>query len=375
MNPTSPTNSERQEVLLGFGYTAREAPFLVTAALHGGYFLRRQFCQFIGKEAGGTANALIEKLLGRKHASVTVGCNNTKLYHLCSRPFYAAIGEEDNRNRRERPPFAIKNRLMGLDFVLAHPENRYLATEREKVECFTATLGIEQRLLPTKRFTSQKTKDTTDRYFVDKYPIFVPLESTSQAVSFCYVDEGMVTGSRFDSYLEQYRSLFCALTQFHVIYAADRDRSFRLAERQFERFLTELNGAATGRTIDPHIRRMLDHFEARSLYEAQQFESFDRAKLIQLRNDREEFRSPKYEALYQRWKTDGEAAIVAPLSAKHRHHRGVNGTFSTHLFAQNYDVFGAAPRASVGPEARGAGRRPHLSKVSGWSSAQRAEET
>ena len=76
---------------------------------------------------------------------------NTKLYHLCSRPFYAAIGEEDNRNRRERPPFAIKNRVMGLDFVLGHSENHYLATEREKVRYFTETLGIDLAALPTKQ--------------------------------------------------------------------------------------------------------------------------------------------------------------------------------------------------------------------------------
>src|SRR5262249_50926730 len=157
--------------------------------------------------AGGTAANLLEKLLVRKHATLATGCKGTKIYHLCSRPFYAAIGEEDNRNRRERPPFAIKNRLMGLDYVLAHPDKRYLATEREKVEYFTITLGIAIAALPTKRFTSEKSRGTTDRYFVDKYPIFVQqagTENGSAAVSFCYIDEGVITGSRFSSYLRQY---------------------------------------------------------------------------------------------------------------------------------------------------------------------------
>jgi hypothetical protein len=82
------TMAQRAEALKGFGYTDREAGFLAIAALHGGYFLRRQFPEFIGKELGGTAAALIEKLLARKHATVAAGCNNTKIYHLCSRPFY-----------------------------------------------------------------------------------------------------------------------------------------------------------------------------------------------------------------------------------------------------------------------------------------------
>ena len=173
MTPVLPTPAERVTALQDFGYTEREAAFLLTAALHGGYFLRRQYLSAIGTQSGGNAAALIDKLLALKHASVAVGCNNTKLYHLCARPFYAALGEEDNRNRRERPRFAIKNRLMGLDFVLGHSENTYLVTEREKVDFFTGTLGVDRSLLPVKRFTSQQSKATTDRYFVDKYPIFI----------------------------------------------------------------------------------------------------------------------------------------------------------------------------------------------------------
>src|SRR5207302_5859554 len=90
-------NEQRARELIRFGYTEREAAFLCLAALHGGYFLRRQVCAFIGKQACGTAAALIEKLLAQKPANVAVGCNNTKIYHLCSRPFYAPLREEDTR--------------------------------------------------------------------------------------------------------------------------------------------------------------------------------------------------------------------------------------------------------------------------------------
>ena len=113
---------------------------------------------------------MVEKLIAQKHAVAISALNNTKIYHLGSRPFYTAIGETDNRNRREHSPRAIKNRLMGLDFVLAHRDYRYLATEREKVDYFSGTLGIPLSALPCKRYISLKTPSTTTRYFVDKYP-------------------------------------------------------------------------------------------------------------------------------------------------------------------------------------------------------------
>jgi hypothetical protein len=39
---------ERSRALAYFGYTSRQAHFLTLVALHGGYFLRRQYVQFTG---------------------------------------------------------------------------------------------------------------------------------------------------------------------------------------------------------------------------------------------------------------------------------------------------------------------------------------
>ena len=188
--------AERVEVIKGFGYNEREAAFLCRAALHGGYFLRRQYADFMGKETGGTVNALAEKLLEHNHARTLMALNNTKIYHLRSRPFYTSIGEPDNRNRREHAPAAIKTRLMGLDFALANPEHRYLATEREKLNYFSETLRIPLSDLPWKRYVSRKLRSTTTRYFVDKYPIFLKESGEAEpvaTVSFCFVDPGSTT--------------------------------------------------------------------------------------------------------------------------------------------------------------------------------------
>src|SRR5437899_2634403 len=92
------TDSNRLRALTRFGYTEREAEFLSRAALHSGYFLRRQYGQFLGQENSGTIAQLIEKILEREHSEVITYQQKTHIYHLCARPFYAALGQSDNRN-------------------------------------------------------------------------------------------------------------------------------------------------------------------------------------------------------------------------------------------------------------------------------------
>src|SRR5581483_9084528 len=108
----------------------------------------------------------------------------------------------------------------------------YLATEQEKVTYFNGTLGIPFEELPCKLFRSPTSEISTARYFVDKYPIFLPQESTlSPVVSFCFVDEGLVTESHFQSYLGQYSSLLRRLPAFRLIYVAALEAPFKAARR------------------------------------------------------------------------------------------------------------------------------------------------
>src|SRR5712692_8304105 len=342
MSSRSMSSAERIEALKGLGYSEREAAFLCLAALQGGYFLRRQYCDFIGKQIGGTAAALVEKLLAQRHAVAISALNNTKLYHLGCRPFYAALGETDNRNRREHSPLAIKRRLMGLDFVLAHPNYRYLATEREKVDYFSGTLGIALSALPYKRYLSLKTPSTTTRYFVDKYPIFLrdmsPNEVRPEAC-FCFVDQGSATLSGFETYLHQYSALWRLLKNFRVIYVADAKRLFSAAERSFFAFVSQLEGSGN-HTGTPLTKRMLEHFEARFLYEKGDLGSFSRDKLIRLRNETVEFSEPKYQALYEGWKTIGAQVMPRASPRTEQSPLPLKATFSTYLVEQRYDFFG-----------------------------------
>ena len=138
-------NDERKVAIQRFGYTEREADFLCLAALHGGYFLRRQYNAFLECHRGGNADRLIEKGALQGHIRVHESANRTQIYHVGAKSFFKAIGEEDNRNRRWRQPYPVKVKLMGLDFVLAHPQHHYLATEAEKLDYFAGTTGPESQ--------------------------------------------------------------------------------------------------------------------------------------------------------------------------------------------------------------------------------------
>ena len=66
----------------------------------------------------------------------------------------------------------IRTKLAVLDFVLAHLDYRYLETETEKVDYFCRKLSINRAALPAKRYKGAIREKTTDRYFVDKFPLF-----------------------------------------------------------------------------------------------------------------------------------------------------------------------------------------------------------
>lgn len=340
MNAAATSDADRIRAVMRLGYTDREAAFLCLVALHGGFFVRRQYCQFVDREAGGIDAALIEKLISKRHGTVAMGCGNANIYHVSSRTFYGALGQEDNRNRRARPPVAIKNKLMALDFVLSHRDCRFLTTEEEKVGYFE-TLGIEPTALPAKVFRSPKGRDETLRYFVDKYPIFLPPEaSAAPVVSFCFIDEGAITTGRFETYLKQYSGLFAQLPRLNLIYVATWETEFEKAQKTFQKFVSSDAQRRSGRLsgIDPE--RLLRHFQDRRLFESGEISALDRTGLIRLRDDREEFSARPVQALYDFWKTGGEDGVRAALAQQTPVVDASRAQFSTYLLSHDYQIFG-----------------------------------
>ena len=325
------TNGERKWAIQRFGYTEREAAFLCLAALHGGYFLQRQYNAFLERHSCGTTRRLIQQGLIQRHLRVHESANRTLIYHVGATQLFRAIGDEDNRNRRWRQPFSVKIKLMGLDFVLAHPEHHYLATEADKLDYFVARRGLTHSHLP------QRTYRAATRYFVDKFPLFLSGASSapSPVVTFCYVDGSTGKRSGFDTYLLQYRELFSRLDRFAVIYVAADERMFAKAERIFKRSWG--NGVeAVSVAKHPDIERLREHFWARDLFERRETSSFDKSRLDRLREELNEFGGPQYEALYRRWREQGDCVLAG---SPHSPGEG-SGDFATYRLDHDYELFG-----------------------------------
>jgi hypothetical protein len=329
-------STKRIEALGEFGYSPRDATFLCLAALHSGFFLRRQYRLSAGINPGRADDNFINKLYYHGHVRVLAGKANLRIHHLSCHPFYRTIGEGDNRHRRMRPMCAIKVKLMALDYVLAHPEESFLATEEEKVEYFTRKLGIDAACLPTKIYHAKTEKTSTRRFFVDKFPIALPPEAGvfPAVVSFCYIDGGEIATPAFETWLRQYSRLFAALKRFRVIFVATSSSRFRQAEQEYRRFVDHPHQLKI-----PSKHRLLAYFHLEHLYRSRRFEELDTRKLEELRQLRKEFRGEKYEQVFEQWKARGDR-FAEDLSATGGHLSVDQALFETFRLEWNYDILG-----------------------------------
>lgn len=291
---TFPQNSI--ENLRGIGYTEDEARFLYLVATHSGYFTMRQFLTFTGAKSGDRSMAFTQKVLGKSHAMARVLLRNGRFYHLFSRIIYRAIRRENLRNRREHGLEHVRSRLMILDFVLAHLDYSYLETEQEKLRFFLDRLSIPKQCLPTKRYTGAINKHSTERYFVDKFPIF--FRSDSPVVHFTFIDPGWDSVRAFENHLFAYSSLFNALQDVCLIYVATYTRHFEPARKTF------LSMIERRPKVDPGDE-VLRYFRVRKLWETKQYEKLTDADIQSLNQLTQRFAKHSCQERYAAWR-DGQ---------------------------------------------------------------------
>jgi hypothetical protein len=283
------------ENLRGLGYSEDEARFLYLVATHSGYFSAREYLAFTGAKSGEKSMAFTQKVLGKGHATARLLLRNGRVYHLFSRLVYRAIGRENLRNRREHSAEHIRTKLAVLDFVLAHLDYRYLESETEKIDYFCRKLSISRALLPSKRYTGAIRDKTTDRYFVDKFPLFfAPESSSSPVVTFSFVDPGLLSLASFETHLFAYQSLFSAVPQVNFIYIATRPQHFAAAR--------ELFLAMAPRTMnpDPGVEG-LRYFHYRHLWETKQYEKLTVEQIEFLNEAMKRFDDALTHIRYRQW--------------------------------------------------------------------------
>ena len=220
----------QREGLQLLGYTKRESEFLFLVATHSGYFTNRQFKNFLGTESGSASHAFVQRLLARKHATYRAYRSGGRVYHVFARKVYQAIERENLRTRKKHELEYVKTRLAALDFVLAHLQHRYLETEADKVAFFSKEYKLATETFPVKQYRAKKSADSTSRYFVDRFPMFVTSVSSKPLVTFSYVDAAGVTLDGLGTHLRAYLNLFRALPHFEFLYLAPTARLFEAAE-------------------------------------------------------------------------------------------------------------------------------------------------
>ena len=187
----SPT---RIGMLKRFGFTDRQARFLVHVLVFSGVFLERQYRAFTGLAHGQKTHDFLAKLIAAGYATpITPGpLHRGRLYHVQYKPLYEAIGEPNNRHRKPASLGRFVERLMLLDAVLADHRYGWLGTEQDKRTYFREAL-VEDKLAdywyPHLTFGSGPEKTT--RFFADKMPIGVPLNGERRHV-FLYLATGQV---------------------------------------------------------------------------------------------------------------------------------------------------------------------------------------
>jgi len=321
------------------GYSQPEAQFLRVVALQSGYFVRRQFLRSIGADRGKRAQGFIDQLIGRGHASRLVFRADRHLFRLQSKAIYEALGEKDNRNRRDHQPSTVRLRLMGLDFILDHPEHRYLMTQQEKLCYFFEQRGVDAQALPARFFQSSGTRIT--RYFPDGFPQFVD-NANPPAPSFAYVDDAQLGANAFRSYLRNYQNLFQVLGAIDLIFLTTSKGRFAIGQEALARF-----GARTPDEGGPavELNRLLAHFPHRLLYEKGETRALSGAQMRMLAEDIHALSGPFFDRFYEVWKQSGEEGLRA-YAAQQGAPNPPKINLTSCVLEYDYDLFGTLHSAS-----------------------------
>ncbi len=280
-----------------FGYTEDEARFLYVVAAHSGYFTCQQFIRFIEGKPGKRSLTFVRKLLERGHASARPFLRNGKVYHLFARNLYEAIAKDNVRFRRKHSTEYIRTRLAALDFILGRLDYMFLESESQKVGFFTEQLGMDKKYLPAKRYAGAVRERFTDRYFVDKFPMFLlPNPSSPPVASFSFVDPGLESLDSFKTHLDAYIPLFCQLPKLNFHYIATRDTHQNKARELFMGlFQRHWNPDGPG--------GLVDYFCLRKQIEAGEAQKLSTADLITHAEAKAKFSSASIDNLYQKWRS------------------------------------------------------------------------
>lgn len=229
------TGPERVASLMRLGYTDCQARFLALAALHGGYFLTRQFMAFSKSGRGRTTSTFLHALLSRNHAIGSRISSHAYVYHVTAGALYAALGDAGNRNARLRDIGSVRRRLIGLDFVLSREDWTFLVTEHEQKAFFLLEQHVPHAVLPFAQRASPYRSTTATPWNAPKTdPVAVAPDRS--AIAIAYRDDADHTDAGFARFLRRYAPLCQRLSiPVEIVFVTAADKQQELAEGAFRR--------------------------------------------------------------------------------------------------------------------------------------------
>jgi hypothetical protein len=296
---------ERVDALRAFGFTERQARFLVTVLIHSGVFVPRQYRAFAGVAAADEAEALLRKLVGRDYATAATpgGPRRGRVFHVQYTPFYERIGVPGHANR-ERPSLGrLAVRLMLLDAVLADTRVTWLGTSHDKLEYFIVNRRLDLKKEWYPHIAVGQGGDRRIWYFPDRLPIGVPCESAGRHV-FLYLMTRAVPMD-FRVFLLRHADLLAALDGWVLRIVIPR-RLRRAAALHRDAIRDGLASPLTPREVEE-----LDWlFRARPGRACEPPPDAD----LTLATARWKYRAARFHALRRVWKADGKSALWAAQS-------------------------------------------------------------
>jgi hypothetical protein len=299
------THEERVKRVAGFGFTHRQAAFLVEVMLHSGFFLGRQYCTFARIVRGQKLVDFLHKLTSRKLATPYLcGHSKARVYHLHHAALYEAIEQRDVRFRKRMAVGQALERLMILDHVITHREFRWLGSEQDKVAHFLTTTSLERDALP--RLAFGVTPNVTVRHFPDKLPIGVSPDGRMHAFLYLLVNP---VPYDFRVFLRRHAELLRSLPAWSIrllvpVQQTDRDGwAQHLADDYEGAFRQEL--AAPLDTVTANELRWF--WEARTLGSGVVEEK-------RMRRARRIFGTPRFRGLRRALELDGPRAVDVAMS-------------------------------------------------------------
>ena len=296
------TAEDRVNAVAEFGFTPRQARFLVLVMRHAGVCLLRQYSSFAGIVHGQKTRAFFRKLVSRRYASA-YACrhNRGRLYHVHQYALYRAIDEPNSPYRRPVGAGRIVERLILLDAVLANPELNWLVTEAEKVAYFTTSpypVAVEK--LP--RLTMRVGFPPAGDPFPDKLPIGID-PSGRAAFLYFVLPSG---GDDFRAFLGRHADLFRTLPSWtlRLVFPSAIAHAYPGLQSVVH---DELESPLHARTVE----ELTWYFgQLRAMPNARVRPTDER-----FRRAAEAFERPRFHRLFRRWLKEGDCALEDVSSA------------------------------------------------------------